>query len=153
MYPPVKHAMIGKKEKDGGFRMTWNERITLLIAGAALLLSGFTFVTEWVRERKKATIDAYNHLENEALDKLYFYKKEDVERISRNAQSREYKELTLMLARFDQFAAGVNTKVYDIKTLRKLAGSYIWISYDKLRPLINVKRDASQGFISSWTSW
>ncbi len=111
----------------------------------SLFLSVYTYIAGLRRERRQATIDAYNQLEKEALDKVYFYSAKEVEEIANNPKKPEYKELSLMLARFDQFAVGVNTKVYDIRALRRLAGSYIGIQYDKLLPLIKAKRTGSPG--------
>lgn len=129
--------------------MTLNEAITLVIAAAALALSIFTYITERLRERKKATMDAYNQLQNEVLDKLRDYTPAQMRMIAENSRSQEYKAeykaLGTLLARFNQFAVGVNTGVYDIKTLRRLAGSYIGIQYNLLKPLIDRRRIRSPG--------
>ena len=129
--------------------MTLNEAITLVIAAAALALSIYTFITERLRERKKATMDAYNQLQNEVLDKLRDYTAAQMKTIAENSKSQEYKaeykELGTLLARFNQFAVGVNAGVYDIKILRRLAGSHIGNQYKLLKPLIEKRRVHSPG--------
>lgn len=129
--------------------MTLSEGISILVSAAALVLSLYGYIAGLNRERKHETIDAYNRLQSEVLDKLKDYSLKRMQEIADNSRKQEYKaeykELGTLLARFDQFAVGVNTRVYDIKTLRRLAGSHIGHQYDLLKPLIEKRRVYSPG--------
>ena len=85
-------------------------------------------------------MDAYDRLQNQALDKINTYSKKQITGISCNPKALEYKEISALLARCEHFAVGVNEKVYDIKTLRRLAKPYFIGVYDKLTPMIEKKR-------------
>lgn len=129
--------------------MTVSEGITILVSAAALVLSLYGYIAGLNRERKHATIDAYNRLQSEVLDKLKDYSLKQMQEIADNSRKQEYKaeykELGTLLARFNQFAVGVNTRVYDIRILRRLAGSHIGNQYDLLKPLIEKRRIHSPG--------
>lgn len=119
----------------------------LIVSTCAAVLSLFSLgVTIFIyyagllRERKQATLDAYNTLQREALDKLNTYTKKQIAEISENPRSAEYKELSALLARCEHFAVGVNSRIYDAGTLRRLADVYFVGLYDKLTPLIEKKR-------------
>lgn len=96
------------------------------------------------RQRRQATLDAFNTLQSQVLDKLNPYTKTTVREISQNPRSEEYKELSALLARCEHFAVGVNSNIYDIKTLRRLAGKYFLGLYEKLEPLIQKKREINK---------
>ena len=112
-----------------------------VVSIASLFFSFFTYHSDVVRTKHQATLDAFDRLQNQALDKLNTYTKKQVVEISANLRSLEYKELSALMARCEHFAVGVNQGVYDIKTLRKLAKQYFIALYEKLIPLIEKKRE------------
>lgn len=92
------------------------------------------------REKKQATLDAFNILQTQVLDRLNCYRKYDIDEIAEDIHSPDYQDLSGLLARCAHFAVGVNSGIYDFKTVRRLAGRYIIHLYDKLEPLIEKKR-------------
>ncbi len=88
--------------------------ISIFAAAVSLLALAFsvpTYIIGLRRQRKQATLDAYNTLQKEALDKLNTYTKKQIAEISENPRSEEYKELSALLAQCEHFAAGVNSRI------------------------------------------
>lgn len=92
------------------------------------------------REKKQATLDAFNILQEKVFDRLNYYRKYDVDEIADDVHSSDYKDISGLLARCAHFAVGVNSGIYDFNTVRRLAGRYIISLYYKLEPLIEKKR-------------
>lgn len=92
------------------------------------------------REKKQATLDAFNLLQTQVLDRLNYYRKYDIDEIAEDVHSADYKDISGLLARCAHFAVGVNTGIYDFNTVRRLAGRYIIALYDKMEPMIEMKR-------------
>lgn len=114
--------------------------ITLVIALLSAGFSIYTWVSKVQHDKKQATITAFNTLQNEALDKLYFYTDSQITEIATKSRSEEYKKLSLYLTRIEHFSVGVNTRIYDVKTAYRLAGEALIPTYMKLKPLIDYKR-------------
>lgn len=55
-------------------------------------------------------------------------------------QSEEWHELTVCLAKIEQFSVGINTGIYSLDTLNRLGGAYFIRQYEKLKPIIIRKR-------------
>lgn len=109
----------------------------------ALAFSVLTYIMGLRRQRKQATLEAFDRLQNQALDKLNTYTKKQIAEIAQNPRTEEYKDLSALLARCEHFAVGVNSRIYDAETLRRLADVYFVGLYDKLTPLIEKKRKIS----------
>lgn len=117
--------------------------ISIAALGASvvsIVVSVVIYYVGVVREKKQATLDAFNLLQAQVLDRLNYYRKTDVDDIADDIHSADYKELSSLLARCEHFAVGVNAGIYDRKTVRRLAGRYIISLYDKMEPLIEKKR-------------
>lgn len=119
----------------------------LYISIAALITSIVSILVSvaiyWLgirREKKQATLDAFNLLQTQVLDRLNYYRKYDIDEIAEDIHSADYKDISGLLARCAHFAVGVNTGIYDEKTVRRLAGRYIIALYDKMEPMIEKKR-------------
>ena len=97
-----------------------------------------------IHDRQVNTLEAFNRLQNEALDYLYTLTKSDIVDISQNPRSAEYKEITTYLARIEHFCVGVNTKIYDLDVVKRMAGRYLSSTYDKFEPLIEKKRSINK---------
>ena len=91
-------------------------------------------------DKKKSTLDAFNLLQEQVLDKLNLYSIKEIKKISEDPHSEIYKEISGLLARIEHFSVGVNSKIYDIETLKRLAEKYFYALYDKLLPIITKKR-------------
>lgn len=100
-----------------------------VIALSALLLSVFSMIGSAIvyisglrRERRTATLNAFNVLQEQVLDHLNLYTRKRVEEISASPRSEEYKLLSGYLARLEHFAVGINTGIYDVQVVKRLAG-------------------------------
>lgn len=118
--------------------------ISLIIAFVSINFSILTYFFSVSYNKKRATLDAYNALQEQVLDEIYNYKKSEIIDISKDKQSSAYKHTTVMLARIEHFCVGVNTKVYDKKIVKRLAGKYFIGIYDKMCPLITEKRNSNK---------
>lgn len=118
--------------------------IATAISFAALAFSAYTYAVSVRNERKRDTLDAFNRLQNEVLDKLNTYTKKQIEEIIQNPRSTEYKELSTLLARLEHFAVGVNEKVYDRAIVKKTAAAFLVPLYEnKLAMVVEKKRAMS----------
>lgn len=119
--------------------------VVISICSAIIAILSFVF-TIYVHKqtekhnKMKDTLDAFNLLQEQALDELYNLKKSNISIISGDASSKEYKHISTMMARIEHFAVGVNTNIYDFKTVKKLAGRHFCGLFDKLKPIIDKKR-------------
>ena len=87
--------------------------------------SFYTFIWTTRRDRKQATLDAYNHLQEQALDHLNYYRPTEIAEIAENPRSEEYKKISAYIARIEHFCVGVNQKIYDSETVYALARDYL----------------------------
>lgn len=63
----------------------------------SVISGGFTFYTFiWTnrRDRKQATLDAFNQLQGQALDELNYYKIEQIAEIAKHPRSEEFKKIS-----------------------------------------------------------
>ncbi len=116
-----------------------------LIALVLSILSGifsiFTFVWSARRDRRQATLDAFNTLQNEVFDKLNLYSPSEIREIVKNTRSEEYKTVSALIARLEHFCVGVNTRIYDRRVVFKLAHGYLddSVVLDRISPVIDRK--------------
>lgn len=99
-----------------------------IIAIVISVISGgfslFTFFWTARRDRKQATLDAYNTLQNEVFDRINLYRPSEILEISKHPTSKEYNEISALIARIEHFCVGVNSQIYDRKTVYELAHGY-----------------------------
>lgn len=128
-----------------------------ILSVIALILSvisgGFAFFTfHWtaVRDRKQATLDAYNRLQEQALDHINTYVPAKMKEIAKDAHSPEYKTISLYLARVEHFCVGVNQKIYDSKTVYELAHGYFDGSLKRrIDPIISRKNRSGEDYYAN----
>ena len=120
------------------------EYISIIIAVVSVIFSVITYMKNVAHDRKQATLDAFSKLQTEVFDELNHITKSEIAEISNNPRSSEYKELSKNLARIEHFCVGINTKVYDLKIVKRLAGRYIIVAYEKYLPMIERKRNINQ---------
>ena len=110
--------------------------ISVISGGFAL----YSFVWTAGRDRKQATLDAYNLLQKQALDHLNYYTPAQIAEIAKNPRSDEYKKISAYIARIEHFCVGVNQKIYDKKTVYALAHDYLDGGIkSRIEPIINRK--------------
>ena len=121
--------------------------VTLIISIASIILavisavhSIYVYIQTVKHDKKQATLDAFNILQEQVLDKINLYSNSKIKEIAEDARSKEYKELTILMARIEHFSVGVNTEIYDLKIVKRLAGKHFCMLYDKLLPMIEKKR-------------
>ena len=111
--------------------------ISVISGGFAL----YMFIWTARRDRKQATLDAYNTLQEQALDTLNEYTGTEIKRIIEEKNKDEYRELSKCLARLEHFSVGVNAGIYDRKTVYELAHGYLDVGiWHKLQPVLEQKQ-------------
>ena len=118
---------------------------TVSIIAIALSLISFVFTLisfTWTnnRDRKTATFDAFNHLQNEVFDKINMISKTDVKNITANPKDVKFTEYSQYLARIEHFCTGVFADIYHFKITKQIAGQYLKTIYEKSLPIIEKKR-------------
>ena len=119
--------------------------ISVISGGFAL----YTFIWTAQRDRKQATLDAFNTLQNEVFDKLNLLMPADIQEIAKHPTSKEYKEVSGYIARIEHFCIGVNMNIYDRETVYHLAHGYLdgKVIVDRISPIIEKKhRNADQDY-------
>ncbi len=141
--------------------------IAIVISLISIIVSVVIYRGEVQREKKEATLNAYNVLQEQALDNINQYKKAEIKeicdewkkiidwqkkmekegsRLNFTAKQQEwiekYNKLSGYLARIEHFALGVNTGIYDAKTAERAGTYYIINLHKKLEPLIEGKGGA-----------
>jgi hypothetical protein len=104
------------------------ETILSIIAIAISVISGgftlYTFYWTAARDRKQATLEAFNRLQGEVFDKLNTYKPAEIRDICNDKKSDKYKTISGYLARIEHFCVGLNCKIYDKRTFYALAHGF-----------------------------
>lgn len=122
--------------------------LSIIAMVLSILSAGFTlysFIWTARRDRKQATLDAYNTLQNEVFDRINLYKPAEISEIVRHPTSKEYNDVAALIARIEHFCVGVNKSIYDKRTVYELAHGYF--DGPKLRsrigPMIDRKNSRS----------
>ena len=120
--------------------------ITALAAVGALFWSVYTQNLMQKNEVKRATIEAFNKLQNEVLDKLVKVDRECAEIISEarddNEECRQaYCDYKTLIARLEHFAVGIEQGAYDLDMVDKLAGEHLVYLLPKIEPIIDAANE------------
>lgn len=116
------------------------EAVTLTLSIVSLCFSLFTWYRALIHDRKKDTLDAFNVLQQQALDPLQSYTRARIREIAEDARSEEYRIVSTYLARIEHFCVGVVQKVYDQRTVWELSEGFLNRGvYEKLKPIIEHK--------------
>ena len=123
------------------------ETILSIIAIVLSVISGgftfYTFIWTASRDRKQATLDAYNQLQEQALDHLNYYRPAEIADIAEDPRSQAYKKVSGYIARIEHFCVGVTQKIYDRKTVYELAHGYFdGAVRDRIEPIIERKNQS-----------
>ena len=100
-------------------------------------------------EVKRTTIDAFNRLQSEVLDKLVLVDKENAElvveeRADNEACKQAYNDYKTLIARLEHFAVGVEQGAYDLDMVDKLAGEHLIYLLPKIKPIIDAANEHLQ---------
>lgn len=114
--------------------------ITLFLSIIATVFSVVTYRNSIIHDRRQATLDAYNQLQEQALDHLNHYMPSETVEIAKNPRSEEYKKVSSYVARVEHFCVGVNQKIYDSETVYALAKDYLdGVIRARIEPIIDRK--------------
>ena len=143
--------------------------LAVIISAATFLFTVMVTYHGEQRERKQATLDALNILQEQVFDHLNGYTFNEIREIAeeyskaideKNHFAREkqgtadefwrehpeydrvmdeYSKISGYLARIEHFALGVNTGIYDTKVTERAATTYFVMLYKKLMPILSVK--------------
>ena len=123
--------------------------LALVLSLLAIIISIMQHISEKNRCRKEATIHAFDALEKDVFAKKA-YKNIVVRQGTDYALNPNFaddvatwNEATLALSQIEHFAVGVNSGVYDLDTLNRMAGSFIIKEYSRWKPIIETKRKQS----------
>lgn len=123
--------------------------LALTISVIAFAFSVLQFFYERNRNRKEATIHAFDVLEETVFSKDSYKKlplKAGLEYVNSGilpADMIKWNEATILLSRIEHFAVGVNSKIYDLDTLNRMAGAFMIGEYRRWKPIIETKRISS----------
>lgn len=114
----------------------------MIISILAFFLSVFQFLRDSSRQKKEATLIAYNELQNDVFSKLVQYSIDTMPDIKHG--DKEWTRFTIYLAKLERFSVGINTGIYSIDILNHLGGAYYIRQFEKLKPIIDEKRNANR---------
>lgn len=104
------------------------ETILSIIAIVISVVSGgfslYSFVWTARRDRKQATLEAYNRLQTEVFDNLNTYRPDEIRNICSDNKSADYKKVSGYLVRIEHFCVGLNQGIYDKNTFYALSHGY-----------------------------
>ena len=116
----------------------------LVVSVVAVGVSVVTYNNSLKRERKQATLDAFNILQSQVLDELNHHSRAEFVEVAQNSRKKEHKaqfdSFRGLLARCEHFAVGVNEKIYDFNVVDKLAAAHLIFLYEKVKPVIQEVR-------------
>ena len=117
------------------------ELVSIIISALSLVISIGTCVKNFQYEKRRATVEYFNVLQNEVLDKFVCIKREDAKIIVENLDNEQckdaYDDYRTLIARLEQFAVGVNKRIYDFKIVNIIAGKHLIYLYTKIEPIID----------------
>ncbi len=119
--------------------------VSAAIALGALVHSAVTQRRTADENRKNNTINAFNSLQDNVLDKMVSIAEDDIAAIVENKDDgvkvkEAYNGYRTLVARCEHFAVGVNSGVYDINLVNDLGGKHLIYLYQKVLPVIDEAR-------------
>lgn len=97
-------------------------------------------------EVKRSTMDDFNRLQSEVLDKLVQVNRENAEVIAEEREDNEeckqaYNDYRALVARLEHFAVGIEQGAYDLDMVDKLAGEHLIRLLPKIKPIIDAANE------------
>lgn len=118
--------------------------ISILLSIVSLIFAVFTYYRTLIHDKKKDTLDAYNCLQEQALDKLYSIRPADCKEIALHPRSEAYKEVSRYIARIEHFCVGVKQNIYDKEVVYELAEGFLnGAIRERIEPIIERKNNRS----------
>lgn len=121
--------------------------LSIFISFGAFVFSLAQFFCERSRNRKEATIHAFDQLEaNDSVIKLFSLPKSTLDgyvedRINNvHRVNKDWAEISLALSLIEHFAVGVNHSIYDIEILNSMAGNKMISVFSNCENVLQYKR-------------
>ena len=123
-----------------------------IIAAIALLNTYRSQKKALDRERKQATIEAFNLLQTEVLDNLANVTKKDTrtaaeQHLMSDEDRKVYNDFRVQIARLEHFAVGIREETYDFEIFYKLGGVHVMFLYERMEPIIEESRKNSHDIV------
>ena len=112
------------------------EIISYLATAAGVIFAGVTYYLDKRRERKTATIRAYQNLDETTFAELLKHQPSEIRAICENKQSGEFKQLGRYLANIELFCIGLKEGIYDFDTFYAIAHGYFDNERGTIKPRI-----------------
>lgn len=112
----------------------------VVISLASILVSVIIYWIGIRREKKQATLDAINLLQEQVFDKINMLTPKEIREIAEARNSDAYVELSSLLARIEHFCLGANENIYDARIVERAATKYFIALHRKLLPLLERKQ-------------
>ncbi len=121
----------------------------LLISCLSLYVSLYYNKKDHERRRKQATIEYFEEMTSKLYDSQAKFNTKfnqlDIDIAELDSDTELLKDATEILAAFERLSVGVNTKIFDLDILDRMAGSYLVVMYNRFAPYIaKVRTDASR---------
>lgn len=115
-------------------------KVSLVLSTLATLISLVSYFLPSLRERRQATLDAFNRLQEQALDKLHAITPQEMKVIAQDPKTPEYRKVSEYIARIEHFAVGVKKGIYDREVVYKLAHGFLdGAIRNRIEPIITTK--------------
>lgn len=123
--------------------------LALLISILALFVSIYFNAKDHIRRRKQATIEYFEDITSKLYDLQAKFNIKlsqlDIEMSKLDTDSELLKDATEVLAAFERLCVGINTHIFDINILDRMAGSYLIVMYERFNPYIEkIRMDSSR---------
>lgn len=122
--------------------------IAAVLGVGAAIFGVCTYFKDRKRGRKKDTLDAYDVLQKETLNKINTWFPSEIKEAIEDTTSDGFKELSGYLANINRFCVGINEGIYDFDTFYKLSHGYFDDDRGTLKPrlipLLERKLDNSE---------
>ena len=103
------------------------------------------------RTKKQSTLEAFTQFKENAEpyeNTIHGYSSDDINKIiqqhEQGSEPEKWDEIKKYLATVERFATGVNTGIYDVEVVNKMAGYFLCEQYKTLYPIIEYKRQKDQ---------
>ena len=116
------------------------------IAVGSFAFSLVTYFRTIIHDRKKATLEAFNVLQDQVFDQINQYSPKEIAEYMKHPTDKQYKILSGYMARIEHFCVGVENNIYDKKTVYELAHGYLdgKVLWSRLSPIMEAKNNDFQ---------
>lgn len=120
--------------------------VAAILSLVSIIFSAYTYFKALVHDRRQATLEAYNQLQDSVFDPLNQISINEIKEILKDPKSTRYKEISGYVARIENFCVGVNTEIYDKQIVYALAHGYLdyGIMKTRLDLILDTKKELAK---------